>query len=119
MPSTSLPITDIDPSSKQASPNPKLTSDQQHKLNTLIDHFNSNDTLRLPVTVKDLKAAQKQRLKQLGGEDVANKWTGTPFPGLKDGSSASLSDREKAWLTSERAPFSPVLIQQTHAAFVL
>lgn len=93
----SVPPTRPDPASVAPSKRPALSQDQFTKLATLLQHLNA-DTLTLPDNVKDVKEAQKKRLKN--NRDTKT-WIGQPLAG--SGQQKGLSDTEKCWLSSERA----------------
>lgn len=79
---------------------PELTKDQFSKLSALISHLNGPD-FALPCTVKDVKAAQKARLKRHGAKPEL--WTGLSLAsGNKDEVMRPLSDTEKCFLSNEQ-----------------
>ena len=79
---------------------PDLTSEQFTKLATLLAHLNGPE-FTLPTTVKDVKAAQKARLKRFGAKP--EQWSGQPLvSGNKDEQLLPLSDVEKCFLSNER-----------------
>jgi hypothetical protein len=83
---------------------PELTKDQFNKLSALLDHLNDAQ-FTLPVTVKDVKAAQKLRHKKLGPSKISE-WSGLPLTsGSKDEQLRGLDDVEKCFLSSERECF--------------
>lgn len=79
---------------------PELSADQFSKLSALVSHLNG-DAFSLPVTVKDVKAAQKARLKKYGSKP--QEWSGLPLSsGNKDEQLRPLDDIEKCFLSNER-----------------
>ena len=98
---TSVPPTKADPSSVLPPKRPALTQEQFSKLALLLQHLNA-DTLTLPDNVKDVRDAQKKRLKQ--NRDPKS-WVGQPVQGSGQ---RGLSDTEKCWLSSERGCCSTV-----------
>ena len=74
----SLPVAQPCSSSKPLPPRAALTSDQQDKLDRLIEHFNARD-FRLPSMLKDLKQLWIQQ-----GKETASRFGGL-FGGSKAG----------------------------------
>lgn len=79
---------------------PELTHDQFSKLSALLSHLNGPE-FALPLTVKDVRAAQKARLKRHGAKPT--EWSGLPLAsGSKDELLKPLDDIEKCYLSNER-----------------
>lgn len=102
-----VPPTSPDPLSQVPSRRPNLSPEQSRKLTLLINHLNG-DAFALPSTVKEVRAAQKWRHKNLYKGDkefnVYVSWSGRPLDGgdptkIK---CLPLDDEEKVFLTSER-----------------
>merc|ERR1711939_105545 len=104
---TYLPPTSPDPLSQVPTRKPNLTAEQTRKLTLLIQHLNG-DAFALPGTVKEARAAQKWRTKQLAKGDkefnVPTSWLGRALDAgdATKNKCKPLDDEEKVFLTSEQ-----------------
>ncbi|GAA6058626.1 hypothetical protein JCM10212_004037 [Sporobolomyces blumeae] len=95
--SFSLPVAHPDPSSKPLAPR-TLSTDQQRKLDQLIDHFNATD-FKLPQNLKDLKAIWVRDGKESGSR-FGGLFGGKASP-IDDSTLTPLSDVEKCYWSNQ------------------